>query len=244
MRCNGPVIPYGRISPYLCQGHIEISPIRPKSLAKNILRLCIVRMRNLETEIHARSLKANEVLTPMKGDSFIFPVADGTVKTPRGDRRLRPSTSIRDRPERREEQRFFKENQTNFLLQPFFKMTQHGTMRKPNMISGFFTGDFIYSHHVEPRVKLYMPKEESFLIPMKYIDVSRTTHTSLDVLLEKQIDDYWNVDEERELSDAWTGFTRFILLNERRHLKDIHGPAETNNLKTRQSMATYMEAYV
>ena len=60
-----------------------------------------------------------------------------------------------------------------------------------------------------------MPKEESFPIPMKYIDVTRTAHTSLDVLLEKQIDDYWNVDGERELSDAWTGFTRFMLLNER-----------------------------
>ena len=30
-----------------------------------------------------------------------------------------------------------------------------------------------------------MPKEESFLIPLKSIDVSRNTHTSLDVLLEK-----------------------------------------------------------
>ena len=77
------------------------------------------------------------------------------------------------------------------------------------------TGYFIYRHHVEPRVKLYMPKEESFLVPMMYIDVTRTTHTSPDVLWEKQIDDYWNVDGERELSDAWTGFTRFILLNER-----------------------------
>ena len=35
------------------------------------------------------------------------------------------------------------------------------------------------------------------------------------ILLEKQIDDYWNVDGQRELSDAWTGFTRFTLLNER-----------------------------
>ena len=60
---------------------------------------------------------------------------------------------------------------------------------------------------MEPRVKLYMPKEETFLIPMKYIDVTRTTFSSLDVLLEKNIDDYWNVDEDRELSDAWTGFT-------------------------------------
>ena len=51
------------------------------------------------------------------------------------------------------------------------------------------TGEFIYRHHVEPRDKLYVPKEESFPIPLKYIDVTRTTHTSLDVLLEKHIDD-------------------------------------------------------
>ena len=68
---------------------------------------------------------------------------------------------------------------------------------------------------MEPRVKLYMPREESFPIPLKYIDVTRTTKTSLDVLLEKNVEDYWNVDGERELSDAWTGFTRFVLLSER-----------------------------
>ena len=44
----------------------------------------------------------------MKGDNFILPVADGTVKTPGGDRRLRPSTLIRDRPERGEEQEVFR----------------------------------------------------------------------------------------------------------------------------------------
>ena len=54
--------------------------------------------------LHARRLHAKELLTPMKGDKFIFLVADGTVKTPGGDRRLRPSTMIRDRPERGEEQ--------------------------------------------------------------------------------------------------------------------------------------------
>ena len=63
---------------------------------------------------------------------------------------------------------------------------------------------------MENRVKLYVPREESFLVPLKYIDITRTTHPSLDVLLEQNIDDYWNVDGERELSDAWTGFTRFI----------------------------------
>ena len=50
---------------------------------------------------------------------------------------------------------------------------------------------------------------------MKYIDVTRTTYTSLDVLLEKNIEDYWNVHGERELSETWTGFTRFFLRKER-----------------------------
>ena len=77
------------------------------------------------------------------------------------------------------------------------------------------TRDFIYRHHVVPRVKLYVPREESFPIPMKYIDVTKTTYTSLDVMLEKKIDDCWNVEGERELPDAWTGFSRFFLPKKR-----------------------------
>ena len=65
----------------------------------------------------------------------------------------------------------------------------------------FMSGNFIYRHHVEPRVKLYSPREESFPIPRKYIDVSRKTHTNLDVRQEKRIDDYWNVDGSWDLSD-------------------------------------------
>ena len=71
------------------------------------------------------------------------------------------------------------------------------------------SGNFIYRHHVEPRVKLYSPREGSFPIPFKYIDVTRTTHTNLDVKQEKRIDDSWNIDGSRDLSDPWTGFTRF-----------------------------------
>ena len=77
------------------------------------------------------------------------------------------------------------------------------------------SGNFIYRHHVEPRVKLYSPREESFPIPLKYIDVSRTTHTNLDVKQEKRIDDYWNIDGPRDLSDYWTGSTQFTLLEEK-----------------------------
>ena len=53
-------------------------------------------------------------------------------------------------------------------------------------------------------------REESFPVPLKYIDVSRTTPTTLDVKQEKRIDDYWNIDGSRDLSDYWTGFTQFF----------------------------------
>ena len=32
------------------------------------------------SELHARRLNANEVLTPQRSGNFFFPVADGTVK--------------------------------------------------------------------------------------------------------------------------------------------------------------------
>ena len=66
-----------------------------------------------------------------------------------------------------------------------------------------------------PRVKLYSPREESFPIPLKYIDVSRTTQTNLDVMQESHIDDFWIIDRSRDLSDSWTGFTQFTLLDEK-----------------------------
>ena len=58
-------------------------------------------------------------------------------------------------------------------------------------------------------------EKNPFPIPLKYIDVTRTTHTNFDVKLEKRIDDYWNVDGSRDLSDPWTGFTQFTLLDEK-----------------------------
>ena len=37
----------------------------------------------------------------------------------------------------------------------------------------------------------------------------------MDVKQEKRIDDYWNIDGSRDLSDPWTGFTQFTLLEEK-----------------------------
>ena len=106
------------------------------------------------------------------------------------------------------------------------------------------SGNFIYRGHVEPRVKLYSPREESFPIPLKYIDVSRTTHTNLDVKQEKRIDDFWNIDGSRDLSDPWTGFTQFTLLEEKpsdRYVVrgEIH--KKTADIQARSSMARTLE---
>ena len=59
-------------------------------------------------------------------------------------------------------------------------------------------GNFISGHHVEPRVKLYVPNEGSFTIPLEYIDVVRRTNTTLDVLLERRVDNFRNVGGGRE----------------------------------------------
>ena len=107
------------------------------------------------------------------------------------------------------------------------------------------SGNFIFRHHVEPRVQLYSPREESFPIPVKYIDVSRTTHTNLDVMQETRIDDYWNNDGSRDLSDSWTGFTQFTLLEEK--LPDgiyvVRGEADkkASDIQARSFMARTLE---
>ena len=55
--------------------------------------------------------------------------------------------------------------------------------------------NYLYRHHVEPRVKMYVPREESLPIPLRYIDVTRATSTNLDVMLQRRIDDYWKTKE-------------------------------------------------
>ena len=162
------------------------------------------------SEIYSKRLNAKEVIIPKQGE-FIFPIADGQIKTLGGDQDLRTSTLVRHRPIQGESHLDFLGESEGSLPPPHDSFPDAG-----EAINDFWStsGNFIYRHHVEPRVKLYSPREESFPIPLKYIDVSRTTHTNLDVMQESRIDDYWNIDGSRDLSDPWTGFTQFTLLEE------------------------------
>ena len=118
---------------------------------------------------------------------------------------------IRDRPIRGESDIDFLGESEGSLPQPQDSLPVAG-----EAMNDFWSmlGSFKDRHPVEPRVKLYSPREESFPIPLKYIDVSRTTHThtNLDVKQEKRTDDYWNIDAhslscmvaERGRTRAWT----------------------------------------
>ena len=148
------------------------------------------------SELHARRLNAKEVLKLQRSGNFTVPIADGTVKIFGREQRLRTSTLTWDCPERGDEQEIL-QGKSNELHSP--TPLEDSSWYDDEAGNSFWSisGEFIFRHHVEPRVKLYVPREETFPVPMKYIDVTGTTYRSL------------------ELSDACTGFTRFVLLKER-----------------------------
>ena len=227
---KGPIIPFGSLVEYYpitAKDQSRIHQFGKKVLPGLFLGyalyaggiwkgdVLIADLEELETmdasEIYSKRLNAKEVIFPKQGE-FIFPIADGRIKTPGGDQELRTSTLIRPRPIQGEGHVDFLGESEGSFPQPHDSFPDAG-----EAMNDFWSmsGSFIYRHHVEPRVKLYSPREESFPIPLKYIDVTRTTHTNLDVKQEKRIDDYWNIDGSRDLSDPWTGFTQFTLLDEK-----------------------------
>ena len=79
-------------------------------------------------------------------------------------------------------------------------------------------------HHVDLRLQLYVPKEESFPIPLQHTCVVRAARRTLNVLQQSRTDDYRNVDADRNLSESWTSFTQFTTLSEKNVLTDACGP--------------------
>ena len=162
------------------------------------------------SDMHHRRIKANEVLISQKDDDFVFfPFADGTAKFSGRDYEfwaptLRREQLVSSGDLSGECQGESEESQPAQPTDDAEARTDFWSIQ----------GDFIYRHHTEPRVQLYVAKEETFSIPRNYIDVTRSTHTDLDVMQEKKMNDYWNVDSCKHLSDSWRGFTNFTLLIE------------------------------
>ena len=118
------------------------------------------------SEIYSKRLNAKEVIF-LKQGKFIFPIADGRINSPGGNQELRTSTLVRlCRIQKEEHIDFLGESEGSFP-QPHDSLADAG-----EAMNDFWSmsGSFIYRHHVEPRVKLYSPRKESFPIPLKYID--------------------------------------------------------------------------
>ena len=129
------------------------------------------------SQICSKRLNAKDVIFPKEGE-FISPIADGRIKTPGGDQELRTSTLVRPRPIPGEGHVDFLGESEGSLPQPHDSLPNAG-----EAINDFWSmlGNLIYRHYVEPRVKLYSPRQGSFPTQLKYVDVSRITHTNLDV---------------------------------------------------------------
>ena len=111
---KGPIIPFGSLveyHPFTAKYQSRTHQFGKKVLPGLFLGyalyaggkgdVLIADLEELETmdasEIYSKRLNAKEVIFPKQGE-FIFPIADGRIKTPGGDQELRTSTLIRPRP--------------------------------------------------------------------------------------------------------------------------------------------------
>ena len=126
------------------------------------------------SEIFSKRLNAEEVMFLIKKE-ICFPMTDGRIKTLEGIQDLKTSTLMRQRPIQGDSHRDFLGESEGSLPQPHDSLPDAG-----EAINDFWSmsRNFVYGHHVEPRVKLYSPREESFPIPLRYIDgcQARETH--------------------------------------------------------------------
>ena len=202
---KGPIIPFGSLVEYhptTAKDQSRIHQFGKKVLPGLFLGYTLYAggiwtgdvldadVEELETmdvsEIYWKRPNAKEVIFHKEKVEFIFPSADGRIKPLGGDQDLRTSTLVRHRPIQGESSIDFLRESEGSLPQSKDSLPDAG-----EAINDFcsMSGSFINRHHVESRIELYSPRKESFPIPLKYIDVSRTAHTNLDVKQE-------NVDDE------------------------------------------------
>ena len=161
-----------------------------------------------------------------------------------GDQEMRTSTFGRHRP-------IQGESHVDFLGEPEGSLPQpHDSLPVAGEAMNDFwcmSGRFIYRHHIEPSVKLYSPREESFPIPLKYIDVTRTTHDELGCQARESAS--MIIGKHRRVSRTCLivgQISHNLLHSTKKLLTDICGPGgrltkKTAYIQARSSMARTME---
>ena len=176
--CKGPIIPFGSLVEYYPVSAKDQSRIH--QFGKKVLPglflgyalyagwiwkgdIMVADVEELETmdasEIYSKRLNAKEVIFP-KENGNIFPVAYGRIKLSGGDQELRTSTLVRPRPIQGESHVDFLGESEASLPPPQDSLPDAG-----EAINDIWSmsGNFIYRHHVEPRVKTLLA--ETRIIP-------------------------------------------------------------------------------
>ena len=192
---NGPVTPFGAMveyHPISAKDPSRLHQFGPKVLPGIFLSFFFsaggiwkgyILVADIQELKQMDGLDAKGVPTSMKGDKFFFPIEDGTVKMSGGDQDLRTSTFIQDSPDRGEEEDNLRGESEGYPSTSRQDSSWYDGEAKCDFWS--ISGEFIHRHHVEHRVTQYVPTEESYPVPLKYIDVSRSTDTTLDVMSKK-----------------------------------------------------------
>ena len=202
------------------------------------------------SELHARKLNAKEVLKPQRSGNFIFPVARGTekklwVRTTSENVHVNPGGVQKEEKYRK----FFKESQMNYILQPNFKTTRRGMMRKLKVTSGLSQENSFIVITLNPESNCTCREKNNFLfrwststLPEQHLHLWTSCWRKYWSLLErgwrKRI--IWCVDRLQKIHSTRRRTTWWIrMVRGRRQTYE-----ETNNLSSRQCMARCVEAYV
>ena len=222
---KGPIIPFGAQIEYKPSQPVEIQALHQfgKKMKAGIFLGYVqhagggwtgdlyiadwqqVTLATSSTDVHTKRFKAGEVEIAWKYGAFCFPVAEGDLCVP-GDskealiRRVghevyyknkqKPS-EIGDRaPDedsaQKDDQEQTHANSSEVRPEPQQSAEDYWTLQ----------GDMLIRHHRRQRLSLFVPDDQNLPIPLKYIDVTRQTETSLESPSEKFINDYWNVPRE------------------------------------------------
>jgi len=153
--------------------------------------------------MHVKRFKANEVHVELDQEGeFQFPLAAGDW--------AQPELPIREQKQRRKRRR--QKPAPAEEGQP----SDSGNAEHPDIVAEadtwIMSGDTVIRKHDTPRTTLFVPQEADCPIPLKYIDILRTTETSISERAEAEIRDFWTAAGARTLSGPWTGRTVFYLL--------------------------------
>ena len=174
---EGPIIPFGSLieyHPITAKDQSRIHQFGKKVLPELFLGyalyaggiwkgdVLIADIEELETmdasETYSKRLNSKEVIFPKEKGEFIFPDSDGRIKLSGGDQELRTPTLIREHPIQGGSHLDFLGESEGSLPPP----PQDSYPDAREAINDFWSmsGNFTYRHHVEPRVKLYSPREK------------------------------------------------------------------------------------